>query len=630
MVEVPPITESPAEAGLHAADRERPADKPAEYVGVVYFHGMGSQRHYEDVSEIVDRLDRTAYELSHTEYPGLRLARRVARVERARDEGADRLGGDVVYILARAIDRRKIPASEKRPDTVVRFYEAYWAPETVAGTRAPSVAWWLLRQTRKPLQLLLAPWRSYRRLRRGALVAIFVRRRDAGHPDVPALRKRVARLVDLYETFQEPGERSRFPLGSFKEFEAFLREETRNADRAEAAALLELARDWRSDHDRREWLHLVAIATLLAGAFGFLGVTVLLVSRVLTALTVHVPAGWPGWAASLVQGLPPTTQLVATVVPSLLSAIGITKFLEDYVGDVQQYVTYEETDRLYQRRKAVLESGMRQLRHVLLDPLCKRVVVVAHSLGTAVAVDSLLGLWRFNRAAAASRATNDEVDLGKISHLLTYGSPVDKINYFFAVSRSDSATYEDLVESLRGDIGTPPFSRTGRQPRIHWINFWDKGDVISGPIETLAADHLREQEIDNVRVASHVLPDLGASHGAYLHHPRVIDDLLRIAIFDDFDYEHVPRDGDGRPLYLQVRRGPGAGKGAQTAAFALVYVLPWAMFGTFLEMLLHRNWGIHVVLAFAVAVQVLGIVVHWFGARRARRSARRPVTHEPD
>ena len=617
MGEGAPVTASPVEAEARGSDRETPVGKPAEYVGIVYFHGMGSQRHYEDLSEVVDRLDRAAYELGHREYPGLRLTRREARVERARDESADRLGGDVVYIRTRAVDLRELPAHEKRPDTVVRFYEAYWAPETVAGTRAPSVAWWLLRQTRKPIQLLLAPWRSYRRLRRGTLVAIFVRRRDAGERDVATLRKRVARLVDLYEEFQDPGARSRFPGGSFREFEAFLGEKLANADRDEAAAILGLARDWHSDHDRREWLHLVAILTLLAGAFGMLGSLVLLVARALAALQVHHPAWIP---ATFTKDLGPTPQLVATVVSLALSTFGITKFLEDFVGDVQQYVSYEETDRLYQRRKAVLESGMRQLRHVLLDPLCKRVVVVAHSLGTAVAVDSLLGLWRYNRAARASGAPKDPVDLEKISHLLTYGSPVDKINYFFAVGRSDSATYEDLVESLRGDIGTPPFSKPGRQPRIHWINFWDKGDTISGPIETLAGEHFREQEVDNVRIASHVLPDLGASHGAYLHHPRVIDDLLRIAVFDDFDYAHAPRDGE-RPDYLKLRRGPGAGSAAQTAAFAFVFVLPWALFATFVEMLFHRRWGVHWVLGLAVAVQVLGILVHRFGARRAARKA---------
>jgi len=587
-----------------------PADTLSKYVAVVYFHGMGSQRHYEELSRLVDRLDHALYELSHhpeSGYDGLRLVQRVARIEKARHPNETNHKSDTVYILARSVDKY-----QKKPSVTLRFYEAYWAPEAVQGTNAATVTLWLVRQAWKPVEILRCPWRSFRRLRRASLVSLFDRKRERASPDEASrLRDDTAHLIGLYEDFQNLGARSKYPRGSFSQFRQFLRDRLDSAQSSEQSskALLDLARDWNRTHLWAEWRHLLSILTIFAGGLGVLGLLVLFVIGVLSWLQGRLGVGSVG-SQPLNLNLHVTPALIATVVSALISALGIRHFLEDSVGDVQQYVTYEETDKLYARRCAILESAGRQMRHVLEDPQCERVIVIAHSLGSAIAVDTLLNLWRDNRASGTADPMSGPLPISKVRHLVTLGSPVDKCNYFFAVLQSSSPTYEQLIEDLRGDIGTPPFSRVGRQPWVHWINYWDKGDVISGPIVTVCSSHMRGQEVDNVQIATYAMPDLLGSHKGYFRDTGVLRDLLDILIFDKYAYANPPRDSDGRPKFALLRRGPGRGHRAQTFLFPLVILLPWLLFLTSIEIVLH--WGVFVrwTLVVVVSVLVLAIAIH--------------------
>ena len=42
----------------------RQSSSPADYTAVVYFHGMGNQRRYEEVSRLIDVLDKHAHDSS--------------------------------------------------------------------------------------------------------------------------------------------------------------------------------------------------------------------------------------------------------------------------------------------------------------------------------------------------------------------------------------------------------------------------------------------------------------------------------------------------------------------------------------------------------------------------------------
>lgn len=163
--------------------------------------------------------------------------------------------------------------------------------------------------------------------------------------------------------------------------------------------------------------------------------------------------------------------------------------------------------------------------------------------------------------------------LNKIQHFLPCGSPIDQINYFFATLRSKFRSFEIMVDDLRGDIGDIPFSRSGRQPYMHWVNFWDRCDRISGPLHTVAsAEEFRIQRVDNVRIASYLWPDPAASHRAYFEHRDVIAYVYRTSFCNHASFATPPRVpvvGAGeRPVYLW--HGPGRSSRLQSVLLLLL------------------------------------------------------------
>src|SRR6266850_3048988 len=149
---------------------ERPEEAPkdpkrATYTSVVYFHGMGSQRRYEETSRLVDRLDQyLAGQYRRGKSLGY-LRHITARVEPLRPDQASK---DIVGYI-----RTNLSGDPEAEKGVVRFYEAYWAP-VMADSKSPwGVLKWLLRQPLRPWQTRRAPWRERQRLRRASLVALF-------------------------------------------------------------------------------------------------------------------------------------------------------------------------------------------------------------------------------------------------------------------------------------------------------------------------------------------------------------------------------------------------------------------------------------------------------------------------
>jgi len=534
--------------------------QPRSHVAVVFFHGIGQQRKYEMTAQLLESLDDWVNTSYQAKDPNFTLPRLDIRTR-----------CELFYGEKDKNDESTVSLQADYLGTRVRLYEGYWAPATVLGTSALSAFIWLMRQLLRPVGVLRAPWRSYARLRRGDLLRLASRsctdetdiNQEPAGQDGHQVNGDARRLVNLYRRFVTQRELKR---GSFREFLAFIRLRLANAEYQQR--LLALARRWRRWHVGIQLRHLgtfVLIGLSVAGGF------------VLFILgTIHFLA----WASSIplltrlasADRLDPSVKNVVALLGLFLSVFGITSFFRDYVGDIQQFVTYEEAQPLYERRRRVLEMAERTLRHVLLDPHCERVVVIAHSLGTSVALDAILRLRGSNQAANPT-ANADEVMKGplpltRIQHFITCGSPIDKVNYFFAALRSASRSYESLIESLRGDIGSVPFSRSGRQPYVHWMNFWDRGDPISGPIETVAGDVVREQRVDNVQVASYLWPDPAASHEGYFRHREMIRAIFGAAFRDDFSFAHYKTEPDKRPDWPWL--GPGTGSRLQAALLLLV------------------------------------------------------------
>lgn len=527
------------------------------YTAVVVFHGMGQQRHYELLWRVVESLD--AYVLARAK-PGAKHIHKRLMLKTRRE----RLNASVAPTQDELVYVEAAHAGDPQAQRV-RFYEGYWAPATVDGTSAASVLAWLIGQIPRPLKVLYAPWRSFGRLRRADLMNLLHKKISTTSPDSD--QPDFARLV-LQRYSEFTGRRPPEP-GSFASFVDYLAKETK--DEALRAQMIEVALKWRRKH---QWSLLRHAGLLLFVGLSIASLGALAVLGSLEAL--QVISGW-SWPRSIGISLEADFGTAVSLILTLAIASGVAGFLRDAVGDVQQFVTYQETEVLHERRARIMEEAGKTLRHVLTDPTCNRVVVFAHSLGSAVALDSILALRAHNEAAAptASAGTHmgQPLPLHKIEHLITCGSPIDKINFFFATLNSQVTGFERMVDELRGDIGNVPFSKAGRQPHIHWVNFWDQGDPISGPLETVMPAELRKQRVDNVRVAAYPFPDIAASHDAYFEEHAVVRHLYRVSFWDQSSFAHPPRKDEPGALPNYDWVGPGRASPLQSGLMLLVPLL---------------------------------------------------------
>ena len=561
---------------------------------VIYFHGMGEQKRYEEISGFVEALHD--YARAYPDTAG-ELHEITARVE----PQAEVLGSpsEVAFLRVKHLSK---DSAEEPQSRWYQFYEVYWAPVMAGGAPWRGVVWWLLRQIPTPFKMLRSPWRSRQRLRRSCL-----RSHLESHPEDAKLVKSL--LLD-YADFDEPEARLQYPDGSFEEFLRFIEHDRKHAPEA-VQELHRLARAWRGEYFRDEWWAAFVLAgvgltvVIAAAAAAFL--VVLALDAVLASSVAQ-----QGWVGSIREYLVPSVATVGGALAFLVSALGIGAFLRNFLGDVYYWTTYEETDTKHQKREEVLKRGREVLTHVLHQPDVDRVIVAGHSLGTAVAVDTLLSLARSERAEVSRGEGAAEPLLPKVDIFLTWGSPVDKIHYFFESYQSRSYRYSRTVEELRGDLETPPFAKN-RKPHAHWINFWDPADIIGGPLTTPCSAVNVALSVDNVQVQNLWFPNPGTSHTAYWKNAQVVRVLYEAIFLGQHSFKDSPVE-DGRPNYAARRLHRVAKRrfvrGVHTACLAM----PWLILGGALTYPLENRWAFRGFAGAAILIAA-GIVLSWASGR---------------
>lgn len=565
-----------------------------EYTAVVYVHGMGSQRRLEELSRLVDALDRYAHH--RIDDTGL-LTDIGLRLEPSRTDAKP----EVSYIR---LDRQYPKGHELKGRQVHRFYEAYWANITADGVSTKEVALWLLAQVGVPFQALRTCWRLRARLRRAALHRLW--------PRIASVTQDLAKsdmknLLTEYDRFEGWDARRDWPHGKAADFEQFIAGKPERPP-AQAARLVALARCWRWGYVGIELKNLFALITI-ALAMGLIALGA--IALVLWVLQHAVPALAHGPLGNLLPKADWKT--AASGAGLLLVAVGGGRFLSDFLGDVQFWTTYEETSVKNRKRREILDRCSNTLRHVLADDLCTRVVLVAHSLGTTVAFDTLLALARTNRSQSPRDETQGSIRLDKIQHFITLASPIDKVHYFFESHAGKYHRYNRVVEELRGDIGTYPFARSGR-PLIHWINFWDRADVISGALHTPTNRAFPSLTVDNVETSNLRLPDANAAHSAYFQNARVIGTIFGTVFDNTHNFALAPMHtppgkAEPRPDYSAQRLGPGQVRSSANVFHALLLTLPWVAVAAALSAWADVGWLASGLGAIAAAIVVLVVVV---------------------
>lgn len=528
------------------------------YDAVVHFHGMGDQRRYAEVSQLIDALDLWAQPGRNSTHPSGRLHGITGRF----DEGR---GVDRPYVgHAELKHRAATTAGEPEPQGDAahaklryRFYEAYWAPSTAKEIPARQVLSWLVSNSFRPSQVLRSSWRDHGRLRRSML---------DGTKGVDLATRHA--LTAHHLAYENPTARRAHPKGSFAGFVSFL------GGQGAEPSVIAAAKAWRR-HVRR--VAVVYQATMIT----FL-VMLALVAAGTTALVF--------WGLEFVAGISTLADLLGdrveaswgnawTITGTVLLGTIAGGFLRRSLGDVLYWATLRETDERNAVRQGILQVATDTLRQVLEDDLCQRVVVTAHSLGTTIAYEALLELGRMNTASNRENPVAGTIPIDKLDQFITFGSPIDKIHFFFESERTTSHTLSTISEKLHLDIGSVPFAHN-RRPHMHWINIWDPADVVSGPLESpRSTDPSVIRAVDNVQVAMLGFPEAGSAHLAYLGDVRVVEIIYDAIFHRRFSYRTPPKQAQfpKRPDYDAQVVPPVDSGGRVRTMQAVILLLPWLL-----------------------------------------------------
>ena len=599
--------EQTADAAVVAAPGAKPKPK---HVSVVYFHGIGSQRRYEEVSRLVDCIDGYA---ARTHGAGTAFPCRIGNIDPAFEPKLDDPHETVTYLHT---DLMRVP--DGKPLGEVRFYECYWAPVMADVGSAVDVLNWGRRQAFRPLAGRNAQWRELHRLRRSALSELYEERSARAEGED---RGRYDRLMVLFDEFDKHDAKAAYPQGRFEDFLAFVADET--AEPEQLRSLKSLARDWRDRFDANERrngrLILTVLLALILTFLALVGVIWKLVGVIPELLSiVQGNDRLAGLANLIADNLPVSLGATAALVFSGIVGGRIGYYLSHYLGDVEAWATFAETSVKYEKRAKVIDQGTALMRHVLQNDDCARVVVIGHSLGTSIANDVLLALRRVNLAAGRPDQMAEPVALKKIRHVISMGSPVDKINYFFESYRTRSHRYARIVETLRGDIGTPPFA-SGIKPHIHWVNYWDEADPISGALQSPVGRRSLRYRIDNVHVPGLTFPSPGAAHLAYFRSRRVIGDIFDIVYRNCHTYEGLRPPGPGQSVNYDVARvPPGEPTGLYRRHAVAAALVPWGALASGAAWLVGWN-GLALAFGAVAAGGAVALSFWWLTARDGHR-----------
>jgi hypothetical protein len=189
--------------------------------------------------------------------------------------------------------------------------------------------------------------------------------------------------------------------------------------------------------------------------------------------------------------------------------------LQKYLGDVAVYVNTDQKAKNYAARVQILNGStaalMRLLKAKIIEQGKERlkydeVILVGHSLGSVISYDTIDEL--VNHAEATREEPGGvKADLGiskdeleKLTGLVTFGSPLDKIYYFFRQQvRSDQAVRAQILSYLHAfrkvrsnrDYGEYAFPRYEpfEPKRLRWLNAWSVMDMVSGKLSFYRVDH---------------------------------------------------------------------------------------------------------------------------------------------
>jgi hypothetical protein len=445
-----------------------------EKAAVLVIHGIGEQNPYETVDQFARGL------VDH--FPGARSEPLMVNHE----------GWNEV-----AIRLHLNGTSTRHGFSVLDLYEFYWAPHTEGKTTYLQVLIWLRRTVLTPLRYL------------GYGYELFSRSRQLGR----AFVREMLRSLFLF-----------LPVALLTSVLVHVLNKAEGAY-AKSAELLKVFRD-------APWMDQVLL--LLFAAFVILSWANLKGLRVLRKERAVIKAGrlrglgqqsltrWTGYTfLSLVLtvvitavlglvlrrhivdvwGRVPWWQVFPPVILGSM-ALWLRGILVNYLGDVAVYVNADAKAASFQARSAILKEGREALLRLINSPEgYTRIVIAGHSLGSVIAYDLLNRLLNEVRAPYGTGPQGvlpnklSAAALQRVQGLVTFGSPLDKIYYFFRTEASTEQAIRSQILSFMhgfrrapsgrsyGNYRFPPYTIPDPSPDFKWINIWAAADPVSGHLD---------------------------------------------------------------------------------------------------------------------------------------------------
>jgi hypothetical protein len=162
-------------------------------------------------------------------------------------------------------------------------------------------------------------------------------------------------------------------------------------------------------------------------------------------------------------------------------------FIVNFFGDVQIYTTRNENSDFFALREQILDLVTKTILYVGgTSPSGQpydRIYIMAHSLGSTIAMDALMRIYNAKESAPAVRTIWE-----RIRGFITFGTALEKTKYFFnAWSPTPSQAYQQWQNDLYGGLFNADASALVPAKQTHgiyWLNCWYFSDFVSDRISS--------------------------------------------------------------------------------------------------------------------------------------------------
>ncbi|MDD5537435.1 MAG: hypothetical protein PHF12_00535 [Candidatus Omnitrophica bacterium] len=200
--------------------------------------------------------------------------------------------------------------------------------------------------------------------------------------------------------------------------------------------------------------------------------------------------------------------------------------LVDAFGDVALYTSSDMKSKYFEVRSKILNGAVEKLTFLMKSGSYDEIILAGHSLGTVIAYDSLA---RLNTQMNVDLAPSDKAR--RITGLVTFGSPLDKIAFFFdeKIDRDRQPVRSAITSQLHGfkkvnvdaqalDNGVGDYFK-----HVKWLNFWSERDPVSGHLDVY-------RDLENIKMDfSKLTVNPIKTHSMYWQsmnmYERIIDDF---------------------------------------------------------------------------------------------------------